>query len=360
MGIEVGETGLNIIELFHLKESLGRDEFMGKMTAEIKAGKWDIFRSEAFRLDAMETAMGFKDFSILVGTQSEYTLKRAYRDTPAPMAALFDKVPSSGQTEEYVEIPPEALPKKIEPGNPADRYQLTDSSGTITNYKYGRRVTIEEEIVKFDKKGTLLKRLINLGRGMRNFEEKMRTICFADINSNAYLGSALYSETSGYGYNLRTGVASAFSVDALEERDRFMTDQVQPGVDSIPAGMFPKFVVFPTDLKSAVLRIIKAGNNVADTAEYGYNWIKDLSLVPILNQWLKVVDTSAYKTKSWYLAAPVTDNGLVEQVVWEMRTTSIIGTPELQIQHLYLDMDVSIMKGWGAIDFRGISKARGQ
>ena len=344
-------------DIFTLREtyrSLGHDEFIRLFTEKINSGELDILKSRRINLKYLEESIGYKAFSTLTGTQIEYKIVKAYKETPAPLKRIFESVDSSAEQETWTEVPAAMLPKKIEAGNVADQIQLTDTKGNIVNLKYGRRVVIEEEVVMYDKKAHIVKVATELGKGMRYFEEMMRTKVLIDANSNSYLGSAVWDAS-----NYAAGANTAFSVNSLKTFEQLMLDQYQPSheSDSIPAMLFPRFIIYPHTIKADVITVLKS-QNLPQTTEEGANWVKDLNLVPVMTQWLKAVDSTSGST-AWYLAAPIMENGLVEQVVMPMRTTKIVGTNELRIKHQYLDMDVTIIKGFGCTNNRGLTKAKG-
>lgn len=275
------------------------------------------------RLQGFDRTHTSSDFPFIVADVTNKTLQREYADKPQTFAPFVtERAPVSDfkilQSTKFGDAP------NLEEVNEKGEYKEGTVSEGKEEYKikkYGKMVSVSEELLMNDDLGAVLKLASKFGRRSRELESD---IVWGIINTNAAMGdgNALFSAPHG---NL-AGAASIIDVANIGLGRLAMRQQT--GLDGAKIEMRPVYLVVPSALETFAEQFLGATVPVTDTTT---NPFKSLRLVSEV----RLDDLSA---TAWYLMGDSGQSEMIETV--KMRGFE---SPSIETQMAF-ETDVMKMK----------------
>ena len=153
-------------------------------------------------------AVASSAFPKITGELINSKLIMAYDAVPTIGDKLVTVNKSNVQLEVIAGITAAETPLEVGEGEEYSDSTIAEKFVTAQNIKYGRMISITEEMIYFDKTGQVLNRAQGIGEAAAQYKEKLIVEGIQDINSTVYRPSgvptAFYSSTRSTGANLIT------------------------------------------------------------------------------------------------------------------------------------------------------------
>ncbi|MBW1732484.1 MAG: hypothetical protein JRJ75_16660 [Deltaproteobacteria bacterium] len=171
----------------------------------------------------------------------------AYQTAPGIADKISTTIPSKHRTEKVAGFEAVEGPEEVPEGRDYNESDLGEKYAEITNKKFGRILSVTEEMIYFDQTQQVLNRARTIGEKAALYREKSVVQAMMDLDNNAYkpdgVATAVYSSDHG---NLLTSNAFGESgMAALLKAIQNMTDE---NGDPILIDESNLVVVVPSDL----------------------------------------------------------------------------------------------------------------
>ena len=229
----------------------------------------------------IEEALDSTAFPKITGALINKVVQAAYELEYGVADQLVTKIPSSVKDETIVGFSEDAGMQEIEEGMPYQEGSLSEKYHKIYNRKFGRVISLTEEMVKFDQTGQMIRRAKMIGEAAKSKKERIildAVLGLVTSGNNASwrpAGSAvtLYSDTSADPYSDDTqdnlgGITLADETDLDEANALFgaFTDEY-----GLPMIITPKILLTGMALRGTANKICYSGQSVVATAPVGSN-----------------------------------------------------------------------------------------
>ena len=169
---------------------------------------------------------------------------------------------------------------------------------TIPHKKFGRIISITEEMIFFDKTGQILARAAGIGQKAAYYREKLIVEGVQDVNSNVFrpsgVATAFYRATASGVRKVNSRAATPFGEDGLEQAMKLFHNMTDEEGDYIEPGLGQLYGLFPFDMWVRVNQMIQS-TLVPEGVENAVNVWKGL-FIPLTSPFI-----TAQSTSTWYL-----------------------------------------------------------
>jgi len=277
----------------------------------------------------------------------------AYEAAPIIGNKLVTEVPSKLKTETVTGFESIDTPDEVPEGAPYAEAEFGEKYVTIDNKKYGRIVSITEEMIHFDQTGQVLARAQRIGEKAALYKEKLILEKVQDVNSDAFkpngVATALYrtSESSlddGTTLRINSKSSTPFGESGMEDAWKLMQKMEDENGDPIFINPMNLTVLVPADLWVPAQQLAKS-TQTPESAENAINVFAG-TFTPL---------TSYYITKqsatTWYVGDFKQDFWWL--TVWPLQTLAAKpgSTAEFE-KDIKARFKVRFFGGCGAIDYR--------
>lgn len=347
----------NQISLRELYQSDGEQVFTAKLCELLDKGEVKPEQISLNRLASAITGRYCDGESVLQeaiqsGTFQTITTKLiskkvidAYTLTPTlGMSKLVEVVPSNKQVEKIAGWAAWDMPKVVAEGEEYPQMGTYEKYFEIPNVKYGRIISLTEEAVLFDQTNELLRRAASLGEKAALHQEKLIVEKVVDAASDAYNGSALYSQASYGNYPASAANLTKTTLEAAWTALAGMTDE-----NSDPIITTPNLILCNKDAYFKAIELMRSPEG-PETANRVINVHQGLAEV----QWSPFITTS----QSWLYGDFKKQFKYTE--IWPIQVLSRRGqdTSEGFLKDTIYQYKVRYYGGVRAIDHRFVYKGK--
>ena len=168
------------------------------------------------RIVSVQEAITSASFPKITGALINSKIISAYDAVQTIGDSLVTTNPSNVQLEVIAGFTDAETPEEVGEGQEYNDSTLSEKYVTAQNVKYGRMISVTEEMIYFDKTGQIMNRANRIGQKAAQYKEKLIVEGVMDINTTVYRPSgvptAFYSAGNG---NLKT--SNTFGETGLEE-----------------------------------------------------------------------------------------------------------------------------------------------
>jgi len=168
-------------------------------------------------------------------------------------------------------------PMEVPEGHPYSDSTLTEKYVTAQNIKYGRTISVSEEMVAFDQTGQILTRAMEIGEAAAQYKEKIIVEGVQDLNSNVWRPSGVATAFYSAG-NQNLISSNSFGESGMETLNRTIQMQRNDAENSeydnfiyIPKGRM--VVLVPSDLEVEAWQLANSALT-PESAENAANFFK--------------------------------------------------------------------------------------
>jgi len=271
--INEGAVNEGNFSLGALWDSMGRPSLRPNpinMTSKVTADDFEI-----------EEALDSTAFPKITGALINKVVQGAYDLEYGIADQLVTKIPSSVKDETIVGFSEDMGMQEVEESMPYQEGSLSEKYHKIYNRKFGRIISLTEEMVKFDQTGQMIYRAKRIGEAARSKKERICLDAVLGLVTSGNNGSwrpagtatTLYSATSTDPYSSDTldnlgGITLSDETDLDEANALFgaFTDE-----NGLPMIITPKILLTGMALRGTANKICYSGQSVVATAPAGSN-----------------------------------------------------------------------------------------
>ena len=227
---------------------------------------------------------------------------------------LVTTMPSKLKTATYAGFTATQGPDVVKEGAAYNDSQFEEKFAQITHTKYGRIISVTEEIIYFDQTGQILVQAATIGRKAALYKEKLIVQGVQDINSNIFkpagVATAFYRSTASGDRKINIATSAPFGEAGLLAIKKVMDAMTDEEGDYVGLTMTLKGL-FPVDLEVRVKQML-GSTLVPEGTENAVNTWKGW-FVPLFSPYV-----SEQSTTAWYVGDFSTD--FVWSEVWPLQT----------------------------------------
>ncbi len=272
----------------------------------------------------------------------------AYQAQPTIGDQITTTVPSKLKTETVAGFDAVETPEEVQEGRDYNDSDMGEKYVTITNKKYGRILSITEEMIYFDQTGQVLDRARRIGEKAALYKEKLivEKVIDKDGDALALSGTAGAEYASGYG-NLST--SSPFGESGLDAVHKLMANMTDENGDPVLINPNNLVLLYPADLRTAVLQMAKSAK-VPEGTENAVN-IYAGTFKPLTSYYI-----TAQSSTTWFLGDFKSDFWWLE--VWPLQVFTAKPGNEREFRADIKSMHkIRFFGACGAVDYRHSFKA---
>lgn len=256
-----------------------------KAMGEPSFSKERIIQSRALTDEDLKEALDSSTFPKITSTLINRYVQDAYELAAGIGFQLVTKIPSSQREETIVGFADDHEVKEIGEGMPYQEGSITEKYHKIKNRKFGRIVSLTEEMIKFDQTGQFKLRAQRVGESARIKQESIiLDAVLGNVNTGDYAAwrpqgtaATLYDDASVDPYTTATvdnqvvdTLADETDLDAAMVLFSAMTDE-----QGNPLMAFPDTLLTAQSLMGVAAKIVASGQSVAANAPAGVKNIWD-------------------------------------------------------------------------------------
>ncbi|MBW8001754.1 MAG: hypothetical protein FVQ80_06990 [Planctomycetes bacterium] len=296
--LEKGELNPNDFSLKECWEAFERDPQTGLVR--------DI--SEAVSTDM---------FPKITGVLISATLIKAYNSVKTIGKLLTHTVKSNMEIETYAGFNAVEMPEEVQQGAPYNDSGIGEKFVTVPHQKYGRIISITEEMIYFDKTNQIIARAKGIGKKAAQYKERLIVNGVQDINTNVYrpsgVAAAFYRTTAVGDREQNSRATTPFGEVGLREAFKLMHIQQDENDDYITIDPANVYAIFPFDLWVEAVQMQKS-TLVPEGTENAVNIWKG-AFTPITSPYVTVQSAT-----TWFLGDFAED--FIWSEVWPLQTFS--------------------------------------
>ena len=316
-------------------------------------GIWEACQLAEGRSTNVQEAVVSYSFPKITGELINSKVIAGYEGLDLVGDKLVTTVPSKQRVETFAGFTAVEAPDEVGEGQDYNDSTLTEKYVTITNEKYGRLISITEEMIYFDQTGQILSRANMIGQKAAQWREKLIFDAITDANTTAWYPSgsatALYSSGND---NLIT--SNPFGESGMENLRVYMARRKDDSEhatsdDYIMINDSDMMVLVPKSLEVEALQLANS-TLVPESAENAVNIFKGMFNV-VTSPYLGTATDST----TWYGGDFKQD--FVWTEVWPLQTISARpGNSREFTADIKAQMKVRFFGACGALDFRHVWK----
>jgi len=206
-------------------------------------------------------------------------------------------------------------PEEVPQGHEYEDSNITEKYVTIPHTKYGRLISITEEMIYFDKSGQILTRAQGIGEKAAQYKEKLIVEGIQDINSDVFRPSgvptAFYRTAASGDRKINSKSSTAFGESGLEEAFKLMHNMTDENGDYVYIDTGSLYLLVPQDLWLEALQMSNS-TLTPESAENAVNVYKG-AFTPLTSPYI-----TAQNNGYWYIGDFKRDFWWSE--VWPLQT----------------------------------------
>ena len=315
-------------------------------------GVWESCqKAEGLSIDVTEAVVSYS-FPKITGELINSKVISGYEGVTLIGDQLVTTIPSNTRLETMAGFTGAESPDTVGEGQDYNDSTLTEKYSTITNEKFGKLISITEEMIRFDKTGQILTRASKIGKKAAQWRERIIMRKVQDLDTDAWQPSgtntALYSSTND---NLITtnpfGEAGMTALRVRMERQK--DDSIGHADDDfIMIDDADLVIIVPKDLEVEAWQLSNSVL-VPEGAENAQNFFKGM---------FRIVTTPFVSTQNaatWYAGDFKED--FIWTEVWPLQTiTARPGNSREFLADIKSQTKVRFFGMAGAVDFKHVYK----
>jgi len=184
---------------------------------------WEACQTAEGKSINVQEAVVSDSFPKITGELISSKIMSAYNAVVMIGDMLVTTIPSKQKIETFAGFTEVETPEEVPEGHEYNDSSLTEKFATTHNVKYGRMLSVTEEMIYFDQTGQIMVRANRIGQKAGQYREKIIVEGVQDVNSNVYRPSG--TATAMYSTANRNTVAAAFGESGLEAAQLLMHNQ---------------------------------------------------------------------------------------------------------------------------------------
>lgn len=296
----------------------------------------------------VEEAVSSSSFPKITGELINSRIINAYNSVKMIGDQLCTTVPSNVQLETVAGFTEAETPEEVGEGQAYNDSTFTEKYVTGQNVKYGRMISVTEEMVAFDKTGQVMERARRIGIKAAQYKEKLILRGIQDLDGTVYKpnGVAASFYTSAFGNLIASNPFGEEGMENVRKAAQLMKDDSigSDDADYIYIDMDNLIVLVPADLEVEAWQMAYS-TKTPESAENAENFFKG-RFNPLTSPFL----TSASAT-TWYWGNFKEDFWWTE--VWPLQTIAqMAGTDEQFTKDIKMRTKTRFYGNIMAIDYR--------
>ena len=280
-------------------------------------------KGNSFFTDVHE-AVSSDMFPVITGEIINSKIISTYDNTANIGDKITTVVPSKMEKETYAGFDSSEGPLEVQQGAEYEDSTIGEKYTTVRHQKFGRLISVTEEMVYFDKTAQIMMMAARIGEKARGFKEQKIVKALMDLDSyKFYNPSDVETDVYSSG-NSNLNSSCPFGEAGVKENWKSMTNQTDEEGDPLAADISRIQVVVPIDLYAEGLQmseslLVPEGNENAKNIMKGH-------LEILTSYWV-----GADSTTTWY-ASPNFSKGLIWSEVWPLETFTMREGNEFQFR----------------------------
>jgi len=228
---------------------------------------------------------------------------------------LVTVVPAKHKTETYAGFTAADMPDEVPEGSEYNDSLIDEKYVTVPHTKYGRIISITEEMIYFDQTGQIIMRAQRIGEKAAQYRERLIVEGVQDVNSNVFrpdgVATAYYRTTASGNRKVNSVSSNPFGEAGLREIFKLMHNQIDENGDYVLIDPSNAILLTPFDLWVEAVQMQKS-TLVPEGTENAVNIWKG-AFTPLTSPYI-----TAQSTTTWYLGDFRAD--FVWSEVWPLQT----------------------------------------
>lgn len=256
-------------------------------------------------------------FPIITGEIISSKIIEAYNRAAAIGDRLCTTIPTNMEITTFGGFDEVEMPEAVQQGRDYNESDMGEKYAQIGATKYGRILSVTEEMIHFDKTGQILTRASRLGTKAAQYREKLIVEGIQDINSTVFkpsgIATALYRSTASGDRKINLATSNPFGEAGLKAVHKLMHAMTDEQGDYVMIDTNNLILLVPFDLHMEALQM-QNSTLVPEGVENAVNMWKN-SFTPLTSPYV-----TAQSTTTWYLGDFAQD--FVWNEVWPLTTAS--------------------------------------
>jgi hypothetical protein len=257
-----------------MTEAIQKNEFLPEQ-ASLKE-LWDAFTDHA-PVDGSDRklmeSVGTGSFIKITGELINARVIDAYNQTPSIGDSLVTVVPSRFKKEDVTGITDTDLPDEVVEHAPYKDSGVEEKYVTIYNKKYGRVISLTEEMVYMDQTGQVLNRAQTIGEGCRYKREDLILTAIQDLDTEAYYPSGTATAVYAGNQVVSSSPFGPSGLNAVLKQAQLAVSDAAEGGKFIDVDLIGKPLLVPVDLWSDAWELASSPTH-PQTAERAPNFFQ--------------------------------------------------------------------------------------
>jgi len=277
---------------------------------------WAAFeRDDAGFVKPVSEAVSSDMFPKITGELISSTIIKAYDGVKTIGQMITTTVPAKHEIETYAGFNANEMPEEVQQGRDYNDSDLGEKYVTVEHKKFGRIISITEEMIYFDQTGQVIARAQGIGKKAAQYKEKLIVEGVQDVNSNVFRPSgvavAFYRTSASGDRKINSRASTPFGEAGLREGFKLMHNMQDENDDYILVDPANLYGLFPFDLWVEAVQMQKS-TLVPEGNENAVNIWKGV-YEPLTSPYI-----TAQSATAWYLGDFAGD--FVWSEVWPLQT----------------------------------------
>ena len=298
------------VALKEMHESLGDAGTIATITEMLDKGElkprdfslqelWHTFeRDSSGMVKPYSEAVSSDMFPKITGELINSVLIKAYDAVAGIGDQLVTTVGSKMEIETYAGFDAVEMPEEVQQGKAYNDSSIGEKYAQIPHIKYGRIISVTEEMIYFDKTGQILMRAARIGAKAAQYRERLIVEGIQDVNSNVFRPSgaatAFYRTSASGDRKINSKATNPFGEAGLIEVFKLMHQMTDENGDYVMVDPTNVKAIFPFDLWVQANQMIKS-TLVPEGNENAVNIYKGV-FTPYTSPYV-----TAQSTSTWYI-----------------------------------------------------------
>jgi len=280
---------------------------------------WHAFeRNPDGSIRGYHEAVSTSIFPKITGELINSKLIEAYSTVPTIGGQITTVMSSNMEVDTIAGFDASEGPEPVEQGASYNDSGMGEKSVTIPHQKYGRLISVTEEMVFFDKTGQILMRAQGIGEQAAQEKEKQIVEGVQDINSDVFrpsgVAAAFYRTAVSGIRRINSRASTPFGEEGLLQTNKLMHAMTDENGNYITVNPGRLILLAPYDLWVQAIQMQKS-TLVPESGENAINIWKG-SFTPLTSPWI-----TAQSDTTWYLGDFKRD--FVWSEIWPLQTFSL-------------------------------------
>jgi len=277
---------------------------------------WEAFeRDSNGMVRSLSEAVSSDMFPKITGEMINSALIKAYATVNTIGEKLTTTTPSKMEVETYGGFDAAEGPEFVAQGAPYNDSNMGEKYVTIPHRKYGRIISVTEEMIYFDKTGQVVARAKKIGQKAAQYKEKLIVEGVQDVNTNVFRPSgaaaAFYRTAASGDRKINSLIANPFGEVGLREMNKLFHNMTDENDDYILVDPANVYGLFPYELWVEAVQMQKS-SLVPEGTENAVNIWKGV-FTPLTSPYI-----TAQSTSTWYYGDFASD--FVWSEIWPLQT----------------------------------------